>query len=168
MITQNVDELHRVAGSENLIELHGTLYKTRCTRCEKISPNRENPIVEALSNITEVEKNRKIELDALPKCQDCSGLLRPHIVWFNESLSDDDMSRAHDVMDECDLVLVIGTSSVVYPAAMFAPAASSRGVPIAEFNLEPTLASKTQGFFFQGPCGQTLPKALGIKNENLK
>ena len=63
-------------------------------------------------------------------------------------------------MDRCDVCLVVGTSSVVYPAAMFAPQAARRGAVVAEFNLEVTEATRSFGFHFEGPCGGTLPQAL--------
>ena len=60
-------------------------------------------------------------MDQLPRCSKCNGLLRPAVIWFGENLDSDVMSRAHDELEKCDICLVIGTSSVVYPAAMFAP-----------------------------------------------
>lgn len=79
----------------------------------------------------------------LPHCQkeNCGGLLRPHIIWFGENLEKNVLENAEDVLSSCDLFLVVGTSSVVYPAAMFAPQLAQRGVPVAEFNLEATPAT---------------------------
>ncbi|KAH9635479.1 hypothetical protein HF086_015479 [Spodoptera exigua] len=128
VITQNVDGLHARAGTSELIELHGNLFKT----------------------------------SALPHCQkpECGGLLRPHIVWFGENLEIPVLEKAKTAMSTCDVCLVVGTSSVVYPAAMFAPEAAARGAIVAEFNLEPTPATSDFHFYFQGPCGTTLPDAL--------
>merc|ERR1712032_1165384 len=87
----------------------------------------------------------------------------PHVVWFGENLDEQVLDAAHEELEECDLCLVVGTSSVVYPAAMFAPQVAARGVPVAEFNMETTPATQRlggHGFFFQGPCGTTLPPAL--------
>ena len=79
---------------------------------------------------------------------------------FGKSLDSDVLDRAYDELEKCDICLVIGTSSVVYPVAMFAPQVAARGVPVAEFNMEHTPATKEFGFHFQGPCGSTLPSAI--------
>lgn len=161
VITQNIDELHRVAGTKNLLELHGTLFKTRCTKCGHISENNDNPICPALEGKGAPDAaDARIPEGELPRCQKCSGLLRPHVVWFGESLDSDILVAAQEELQKCDLCLVIGTSSVVYPAAMFAPEVAQRGVPVAEFNLETTSGTDNFGFYFEGPCGSTLPKAL--------
>ena len=86
--------------------------------------------------------------------------MRPAVIWFGENLDHDILAKAEQELEKCDLCLVIGTSSVVYPAAMFAPQVAARGVPVAEFNMEHTPATDNFGFHFQGPCGQILPEAL--------
>ncbi|KAH7978197.1 hypothetical protein HPB49_004792 [Dermacentor silvarum] len=120
VITQNIDELHRAAGTKNLLELHGL------------------PILMLL--------RLPYPLGELPRCKKCTGLLRPHVVWFGESLEPDVLAKANVELERCDLCLVIGTSSVVYPAAMFAPEVAARGVPVAEFNLESTPGTENFGW----------------------
>ncbi|RVE42433.1 hypothetical protein evm_012909 [Chilo suppressalis] len=165
VITQNVDGLHTKAGTKNLIELHGNLYKTRCTKCKEVLTNTDNPICEALANrgapdVKVVGSDIPVKL--LPHCKKpgCGGLLRPHIVWFGESLETEVLNKAEAAMESCDVCLVVGTSSVVYPAAMFAPQAAARGAIVAEFNLETTPATPDFHYYFEGPCGTTLPLAL--------
>ncbi|ELW71724.1 NAD-dependent deacetylase sirtuin-5 [Tupaia chinensis] len=127
VITQNIDELHRKAGTKNLLEIH----------------------VACLFNIIyfsapEPEtQDAKIPVEKLPRCEEegCGGLLRPHVVWFGENLDPDVLEEVDRELALCDLCLVVGTSSVVYPAAMFAPQVSARGVPVAEFNTETTPAT---------------------------
>uniref|UniRef100_H2MC33 NAD-dependent protein deacylase sirtuin-5, mitochondrial n=1 Tax=Oryzias latipes TaxID=8090 RepID=H2MC33_ORYLA len=192
VITQNIDELHRRAGSKNILEIHGSLFKTRCLSCGHEEANHKSPICPALKDKGAPDPNThdaQIPVEQLPRCEraGCGGLLRPAVVWFGESLDADVLSRSHEVLDSCDLCLVVGTSSVVYPAAMFAPQVAARGVPVAEFNMENTPATthfKHVSFFalfllvcgfplqpflslhfclrfhFQGPCGTTLPAAL--------
>jgi len=168
VITQNIDELHKRAGSENILELHGSLFKTRCTKCGDVRPNHDSPICEALRGHGAPDPNTtaaRLSVSELPRCQtgSCGGLLRPHVVWFGEQLDENVMDAAHEELENCDLCLVVGTSSVVYPAAMFAPQVARRGVPVAEFNMETTPATNKlggKGFFFEGPCGTTLPQAL--------
>ncbi|XP_025773008.1 NAD-dependent protein deacylase sirtuin-5, mitochondrial isoform X2 [Puma concolor] len=147
VITQNIDELHRKAGTKNLLEIHGSLFKTRCTSCGVVVENYKSPICPALLG---------------KGCEEagCEGLLRPHVVWFGENLDPAILEEVDRELTLCDLCLVVGTSSVVYPAAMFAPQVSARGVPVAEFNMETTPATNRFRFHFQGPCGTTLPEAL--------
>jgi NAD-dependent deacetylase sirtuin 5 len=168
IITQNIDELHKRAGSENILELHGSLFKTRCTKCEDVRSNHDSPICEALRGYGAPDPNAseaRLPTSSLPRCQtgECGGLLRPHVVWFGEGLDKDVLRSTDEELEKCDLCLVVGTSSIVYPAAMFAPQVARRGVPVAEFNMETTPATSQlgpRGFFFQGPCGTTLPQAM--------
>nr|XP_023022591.1 NAD-dependent protein deacylase-like [Leptinotarsa decemlineata] len=134
IITQNVDGLHARAGSKNIIELHGALHKVKCTKCRCIDENYDNPICEALRG-----RGLQTRFDRIV------------CIFFSE-----------DLVESCDMCLVIGTSSVVYPAAMFAPRVAERGRPVAEFNLNDEPADDLFAFHFPGKCGETLPKALGI------
>ena len=124
VITQNIDELHRRAGTENLLELHGSLFRTLCTSCGKVENNYDSPICQALKGTGRPDpktRSAKITKEDLPTCPECRGLLRPAVIWFGERLDSDVLEKAEEELENCDLCLVIGTSSVVYPAAMFAP-----------------------------------------------
>jgi NAD-dependent deacetylase len=142
VLTQNVDGLHEVAGSLNLIELHGNIWKLRCTQCGRVRVNRDVP------------------LSLLPYCAECRGLLRPHIVWFGESLHPEDLSRSEDALRSCELLLIIGTSGVVYPAASFASVARAAGAFVVEINLEPTPTSALVDVSVQGRAKDLLPLLL--------
>ncbi|KAG9333831.1 hypothetical protein JZ751_010048 [Albula glossodonta] len=146
IITQNTDELHQRAGSKHILEIHGNLFKTRCVSCGEVESNHRSPT----------------QTPATPACEDdeCNGLLRPNVVWFGETLDSDILTKVEEELGMCDLCLVVGTSSIVFPAAMFAPQVASRGVPVAEFNTETTPVTSGFTFHFQGPCGTTLPRAL--------
>ena len=100
VVTQNVDGLHARAGAHDVIELHGNIFRTRCTREHRVETHEE-----AFSEIP-------------PKC-DCGALLRPDVVWFGELLADEVVARAVGAIRNADLLLVIGTSGIVYPAAGF-------------------------------------------------
>ncbi|XP_049621231.1 NAD-dependent protein deacylase sirtuin-5, mitochondrial [Suncus etruscus] len=165
VITQNIDELHRRAGTKNLLEIHGSLFKTRCTSCGVVADNYKSPICPALAGKGAPDpeaQDARIPVENLPRCEEagCGGLLRPHVVWFGENLDPAILEEVDRELNLCDLCLVVGTSSVVYPAAMFAPQVSARGVPVAEFNMEVTPATDRFRFHFQGPCGTILPEAL--------
>ncbi|KAJ0032594.1 hypothetical protein NQD34_002675 [Periophthalmus magnuspinnatus] len=165
VITQNIDELHRRAGSKNVLEIHGSLFRTRCLTCGHEANNYKSPICAALEGKGAPDphtQDAQIPVDQLPRCEHkgCHGLLRPAVVWFGETLDSRILTKVEQVMDSCDLCLVVGTSSVVYPAAMFAPQAAAAGIPVAEFNMEDTPATMSFKFQFCGPCGTTLPPAL--------
>ena len=99
VVTQNIDGLHQAAGSENVIEIHGTTTEYLCTRCKKRYPERYIK-----------------EASGVPRCN-CGGILRPDIVFYGEMLDEEKLSRAVSAIRACDLLLAVGTSLVVYPAA---------------------------------------------------
>ncbi|XP_058869991.1 NAD-dependent protein deacylase sirtuin-5, mitochondrial isoform X3 [Acipenser ruthenus] len=165
VITQNIDELHKRAGSKHMWEIHGSLFKTRCITCGNVTENHNSPICPALEGKGAPDPDTddaRIPVENLPRCEEngCNGLLRPHVVWFGETLDSNVLTQVEEQLEMCDLCLVVGTSSIVYPAAMFAPQVAARGVPVAEFNMETTPATTRFRFHFQGPCGLTLPPAL--------
>lgn len=142
LITQNVDGLHRTAGSQRLSEIHGNIWMVRCTACGQVTENRDVPI------------------HILPICRDCRNLLRPHIVWFGESLAEEDLQRSYTALQGSDLCLVIGTSGVVYPAAGFASIAKEAGAFVAEINLDPTPQTDLVDLSLQGRAKDIVPLLL--------
>ena len=112
IITQNIDELHERAGNQNVIELHGTLFKTFCTKCGDVATNHDSPICEALRGKGDPDPNlmdSKIPIEDLPHCKrsGCNGLLRPHVVWFGEQLEEAIIDKAQNELNKCDLCLVV-------------------------------------------------------------
>ena len=142
LITQNVDGLHLLAGSKNLVEIHGNLFKVRCTKCGKIAIDRSP------------------DLGPLPKCKSCGGLLRPDVVWFGESLDPEILNQAIQVSKACQVMLVIGTSSVVQPAASLVLEAKSGGAILAEINPERTPNSRFMDFVLNGKAGEIVPRLV--------
>lgn len=144
LVTQNVDGLHIDAGSKHVLEIHGSLHRTRCTACHVITDQGLEPLGET------------------PKCY-CGGLLRPDIVWFHESLPEGVWEAALNAAQECDVLLVVGTSAVVHPAASLVPIAKqgkTPGATIIEVNLTRTEASHLADVGLYGPSGQVLPKLV--------
>jgi len=139
LITQNVDGLHRMAGSPQVIELHGNIQRVRCSECGKF-----------------VEDWDDDGLD-VPHCAACGGLLRPHVVWFGESLPRAELESAVEAARTCDVFFSIGTSGVVQPAATLAYAAHNRGAVVVEINAEPTPLTPKADYFLQGKSGEILP-----------
>jgi NAD-dependent deacetylase len=142
LITQNVDGLHRAAGSERLSEIHGNIWKVRCTVCGVVEDNHDVPIA------------------ILPSCGRCQGLLRPHIVWFGESLAASDLGRCAAALQSCDVLLVVGTSGVVYPAAGFASAAKAAGAFVVEINPDATPHSGMVDVPLKGRAKDVVPLLL--------
>lgn len=165
LLTQNVDGLHIKAGSKNVLEIHGSLRKIVCTKCKFVDENLDQPICEALRGRGDPngENQTAIPIGELPKCRKCASLIRPFVVWFGENLDRDVLEKCREAVETCDMFLVVGTSSVVYPAASFAPLVADRGKPVAEFNIEDKPASSKFQFYFPGPCGTTLPAALSVE-----
>lgn len=117
--TQNVDDLHERAGATNIHHLHGSLFAYRCSVCGQPAHMPELPEIQ-------------LERIAPPACNMCGGAVRPGVVWFGEALPAIDWNAAEASMNTCDLVIIIGTSGVVWPAAGLPQIAASRGVPIVE------------------------------------
>ncbi|MBI3392331.1 MAG: NAD-dependent deacylase [Nitrospirae bacterium] len=127
------------AGSRNVVELHGNIWKVRCTACGEVSDNRDVPIA------------------IPPHCEKCGGLLRPHIVWFGESLDPDDVQAAFDAAESCEVFLVVGTSGVVQPAASFVSVARRAGAFVIEANLDPTPNTGIADVHLSGRAAEVLP-----------
>jgi NAD-dependent deacetylase len=142
LITQNVDGLHAQGGSQNILELHGNLWKVRCTRCH------------------EIRLDRSTHLGPMPKCTACGGLLRPHVVWFGEALDPQVLDRALRVSKSCQVMVVVGTSSVVQPAASLALEAKRSGAVLAEINLESTPHSRFMDLTLHGKAGEILLRLM--------
>ncbi|MBI2400040.1 MAG: NAD-dependent deacylase [Deltaproteobacteria bacterium] len=141
LITQNVDGLHAVAGSKKVIELHGSIWTVRCVECGNSSENRDVPI--------------KI----LPRCP-CGGLLRPAVVWFGEPLPEEALFRAFEASSNAAVMLVVGTSGVVQPAASLALRARDAGAFVAEINPEATPLSSIVDLRLPCKAGELMPTLL--------
>jgi NAD-dependent deacetylase len=139
LATQNVDGLHRVAGSQNVLELHGNIMINRCFQCG-----------------IESAVNPDVLADTLLKCP-CGGLLRPGVVWFGEPLPADIVQKAVEAARHCQLFLSVGTSSLVYPAASLPEIALEAGIPVVEINPEVTAFSERATFSIHGRAGEILP-----------
>lgn len=139
LITQNVDGLHERAGNRRITRLHGSIWELRCTGCGTAVDNREVP------------------LSALPPRCGCGALQRPGVVWFGESLPAEAWNMAEDAVLACDLLLVVGTSAVVYPAASLIGMAREAGARVVEVNREPSAQSRSAHIVIPGNAGEVLP-----------
>jgi NAD-dependent deacetylase len=142
LITQNVDGLHHKAGSKNILELHGNVLNVRCSECGAFALTWDD------------------DLNFVPRCQKCYGLLRPDVVWFEEALPREQLDAAVEATRTCQVFFSIGTSGVVHPAAALARAAQSEGSVVIEINAEPTPLTPKVDFAFHGKSGEILPELV--------
>ena len=144
--TQNVDGLHRAAETPDraLVELHGSLYRVRCTRCAWRAPHRDR--IDASS------------AETLPQCAKCGALARPDIVWFGESLEPANIERAFAEAAAADVCLVVGTSGVVQPAASLAAVTRRAGGAVIEINPVETPITPIATISIRGTAVETVPR----------
>ncbi len=140
LITQNVDGLHREAGNQRVFYLHGDIWYVRCTECTYRAEDRRVPLPEIP-----------------PRCPRCEGLLRPDVVWFGEMLDPRVLAEAREAARQAEVLLVIGTSAVVQPAASIPLETRRAGGRVIEFNIEPTPLTSLADETVPGPAGETLP-----------
>jgi len=148
LCTQNVDGLHSKAGSVNILELHGNLREASCIECNTSLQLPEAP----LDNIP-------------PRCPACSKILRPRVVWFGEALDPDILDSAFRAM-ECDILIVAGTSLMVYPAAYFPILALKNGALVIEINIEKTPSSECF-VHIRGKAGRVAGPVVSILQDYL-
>lgn len=142
LCTQNVDDLHERAGSQRIHHMHGTLFKSRCVRCNV--PFSDKAVYETAGQ--------------LPKCPDCGKLVRPHIVWFGEVPLD--MDSIYSELDRATVLLVVGSSGSVYPAAGFVHFANLKGARTVYVGPEEPLNADAFDEFVVGRATEALPKLL--------
>jgi NAD-dependent deacetylase len=144
VITQNVDGLHQRAGSQGVIELHGNIFDALCVDCGATS----------IRGLADSE---------LPlRCEECSGFVRPFVVWFGEVLPDGLLRKAEKAARQSDVFLSIGTSAQVYPAASIIPIAAAAGALTVEINVERTSIAHTVDEVLVGQAGEILPRMLEL------
>jgi len=150
VVTQNVDGLHAKAladpASGEIIELHGSLYRVRCTYCEFTSADR-----------TPVDATTR---ESCPHCPECGHLLRPDIVWFGEALREGALETAFGSAASADVCLVVGTSGRVEPAASIPRVAAEGGAFVVVVNPEPTPLDHVAAAVFRGSATEFVPKLL--------
>ena len=137
VVTQNVNDLHERAGSEVISHLHGSLFEPRCTAC-RVPYHGTGTRLPAGFDITAYAEPPRIEP---PSCHECLSSVRPGVVWFGDGLPRDAWRRAEHAITGSDLVLVVGTSGIVYPAAELPERALAGGTPVIEFNIEESALS---------------------------
>jgi NAD-dependent deacetylase len=147
VVTQNVDNLHERAGSKQVYHVHGSLFEFHCDRCGAAYLGEVPAMPEPVESVDP------------PRCV-CGGLIRPNVVWFGEALPDRAWQQSVDAVINADVVVVVGTSSVVYPAAGLPELAVASGTPVIEVNPEPTPLTSTATVSLREKAGAALPGLL--------
>lgn len=143
ILTQNIDGLHQRAGSKNVYELHGSIITIKCTVCDfkdKISTS----------------------FSKLPPLCKCGNILRPDVVWFGESLSQDVWQAAISQASSCDAMIIVGTSLAVSPANLLPIYAKQNGAILIEINPEETLMSETMDISIRSSAAKALPELVTV------
>lgn len=190
LITQNIDALstrvlddpslpftltvdEKTAAKERIFEMHGNIFVTQCTDCKATKHSYDKALCKALDDPEKYATRQydDLKIEQLPRCGGdewngsnrygrCGGLLRPDVVWFGEIPKlMGDIAR---ILNWCDMLIIVGTSSIVHPAAGFAKTVQSHDGKVAVFALEPSEQHAEADFAFFGPCEETLPKVLGV------
>ena len=146
IITQNVDGLHRRAGSKHVLEVHGNIWRAKCTSC---------PYTSILEKAAE----------GVPHCPECNELLRPDVVWFGESLDAGVMNQVYGELGKSDLLFIIGTSAMVQPAASFPMIVTKNDGKLIEINPETTPLSEYVDLRLGGKAGEILPQIDEMTDE---
>ena len=141
LITQNVDDLHEQAGSRDVLHLHGTIARFKCNRCDRTHT------LQPADRVAEQP----------PSCIHCGGLVRPDVVWFGEMLPHSVLTDARNAAQSCDVMLVVGTSGLVYPASSLPGMAQDHGAKVIDINPAPSPISQRADLFLQGAAGEILP-----------
>lgn len=168
LVTQNVDGLHERAGSRRLVEIHGSMFRLRCTdepshlhpypKLVGAGPERSGKRTPEAGRMDEkgAPSDPRSDWTALPRCPSCGALGRPDVVWFGEMLNQEHIDRAVRALETCEVALVIGTSGVVQPVASLPGIARRAGAQVAILNLEPSPLAPLAHHEILGPAGRLM------------
>ncbi len=154
VITQNVDDLHERAGTREAIHLHGSLFTPRCVAAAAHPATFPDTLDGAA---TAPHEGRRIPP---PRCESCKALVRPGVVWFGEALPEAALTAAVEAATTCDVLLTVGTSAVVYPAAEIPRIAARSGATVIQVNPQPTPLDRIAAINLRGTAAQLLPNMV--------
>ena len=175
VVTQNVDDLHKTAGSQRVIDLHGILRRIRCLKCDSTEPRKkfqqklrdENPHWDA--NISSIAPDGDAKLSRedfasfnVPDCTLCGGVLKPDVVFFGEPVPAERVANAQQYLQQSDALLVVGSSLMVFSGYRFARSADENGKPIAIVNRGTTRADDLATFKMTDDCADVLSQTVDI------
>lgn len=155
VVTQNVDDLHQRAGSREIVALHGAIMRNKC-----FDACRGEPTVIEVAALPDFDPAQ-----GPPRCPHCEGWVRPDVVWFGEALPAGALQRAAELAGAADVMLVVGTSGVVQPAASLPFLARQAGARIIEVNPRPSEITRVAHLWLEGPSGEVLPQVVALVRE---
>jgi len=165
VITQNIDALHQEAGSANVIEVHGNLFRARCLNCGRRQQLNKREFLDHACKFLSDEAGFTVPklTELMPRCPVCHHLSRPDVVMFGEAVLD--LPEAVTAAESCDLMLVLGTSGVVYPAAALPYQAYEQDAQVIEINPTGNYYDSVSEIYIELPAGEGMPKILdALKN----
>lgn len=167
VITQNIDALHQEAGSTEVIEVHGSLFRARCLNCGRKQQLHKREFLARAKSFFEDEHNFEVlkMVELLPRCPVCQNPSRPDVVMFGEAVQQ--LPESVSIAERADLVLVLGTSGVVYPAAAIPYQAAERGAKVIEINPTGNYYDSISEVYIESPAGEAMPKILDIIKDML-
>ncbi|MBN2284421.1 MAG: NAD-dependent protein deacylase [Deltaproteobacteria bacterium] len=162
VITQNADNLHQEAGSTDVIEVHGNVFRMKCLACNTVTSYDRKPLIgrvrETINSLSEYTINSLMSI--APRCSVCGFITRPDVVMFGEAVQN--LPRALKCSAECDVMLVLGTSGVVYPAAAFPMEAKKAGSQVIVINPTENAFSSVSDVYIPMRTGEALPRIVEL------
>ena len=167
VITQNIDNLHREAGNTKVYELHGNIYRLKCMSCGQKKLRERGELLDEFGKLIAEMRRSGIQniFSLAPHCE-CGGVLRPDFVAFGEMVQD--LPEAIEAASRCRVMLILGTSGVVYPAASLPSYARNAGATLVEVNPDRSALTHLAGYFLQGQTGAILPELVKEVRRRLK
>ncbi len=167
VITQNIDNLHQEAGSSNVIEVHGNLFRARCLSCGRKQQLNKKELLARTRKILEEDPRPAPQklLEILPHCPYCQSYTRPDVVMFGEPVQQ--LPEAFQAASSCDLMLVLGTSGVVYPAAALPYQAYENKAKIIEINPTDNYYSSITDVYLSETAAKAMPKLVDLVKDLL-
>ncbi|MFX1503948.1 MAG: NAD-dependent deacetylase [Promethearchaeota archaeon] len=154
VLTQNIDRLHHKAKTRNIVEFHGNAYEAKCMTCGQI--------YEITFMVNQVMKG-----NYSPSCEKCRGMLKPNAIFFGEPLESKTLETADAMINKCDLLLVLGSSLIVYPVAFYPQKALSLGAKLAIINIQETDMDTLAEVIIHEKIGDVLPKVISLVEDKI-
>jgi NAD-dependent deacetylase len=153
LLTQNIDRLHHKAKTQNIVEFHGNVMEAKCLQCRRIFP---------ITTMVNQALQGKV-----PTCEKCNGMLKPNAIFFGEALDSDVLAAANEMLIDCDLLIVLGSSLVVYPVAWYPQKVLSMGAKLAIINIQKTEMDSLAEVVIHEKIGDVFPRVVSIVEEKV-
>jgi len=163
VITQNIDDLHSIAGNSRVLEVHGNLYRFRCMNCGRIEKHGREAVLERAKEILNSESFNSADLVKMMPICTCGGMMRIDVVMFGEAVQL--LPESYGEARSCDVVIVLGTSGVVWPAAGVPYEAKQSNAKIIEINPNANAFNDITDVYIKAMSGEAMPRIIDLVNE---